>query len=81
MNSDIKTVKPLPGFMLEVELTDGRRGVFDLSPHLSQPAMAALREEAYFRQVSLLYGAATWPEGEDISPATLAAGLRAAQVA
>ena len=81
MQTDIKIVTPRADFRLQVELTDGRRGVFDLSPHLSQPAMAALREEAYFRQVSLLYGAATWPEGEDISPATLAAGLRAAQLA
>jgi len=81
MQTDIRVVKPLSNFRLQVELTDGRKGVFDLGPHLHEPAMAALRDADYFAQASVFYGAVTWPGGEDIAPATLAAGLLAEQPA
>jgi hypothetical protein len=76
MNSDILTLKPLPDFQLDVVLHDGRHGVFDLKPFLGQPGLGALRDPAYFAKVAVLYGAATWPDGEDIAPATLAAELQ-----
>ena len=76
MQHDVKQVSPLPDFVLQVELEDGRRGVFDLKsfPHL--PGFKALRDPAYFSQVSILCGAATWPDGEDIAPGSLAAALK-----
>lgn len=76
MDIDAKSIKPLPDFKLQVELVDGRTGVFDLSPHLHLPGLSALRDADYFRQVQVLFGAATWPDGEDIAPATLAAELK-----
>ena len=81
MNTDIKTIKALADFKLQVELADGRRGVFDLRPHLGHPGMAALADPAYFNRVTVLLGAATWPGGEDIAPETLAAQLQSLQVA
>ena len=51
MNTDIKTIKALPDFKLQVELADGSRGVFDLRPHLGHPGMAALTDPAYFSRV------------------------------
>jgi hypothetical protein len=81
MQTDIKTVRPAGSFTLEVELNDGRKGLFDVTPYLHLPALKALRDADYFDQVSVLYGAVTWPDGEDIAPATLAAGLRLAQTA
>lgn len=79
MNSDMKTVKALSDFRLEVEFQDGRRGVFDLKPHLAHRGLSALREPQYFARVATLFGAVTWPSGEDISPETLAAELQALQ--
>lgn len=76
MDYDAKSIKPLPNFKLQVELADGRSGVFDLSPHLSLPGFSALRDASYFNNVQVLYGAATWPDGEDIAPETLAAELK-----
>lgn len=81
MNTDIKTIKPLRDFRLEVELADGRRGVFDLRPHLGHPGLAALADPVYFKRVTVLLGAATWPGGEDIAPETLAAELQSLQAA
>jgi Protein of unknown function (DUF2442) len=79
MNSDAKTITPLPDYKLQVELADGRRGVFDVKPYLQIPALAALQDTAYFNRVSILFGAATWPDGEDIAPSTLSAELQTLQ--
>lgn len=76
MNNDAKSVTALPDYTLHVELVDGRVGVFDLKPHLALAGLAALRDPGYFGQVHVLFGAITWPEGEDIAPATLAAELQ-----
>lgn len=81
MNTDIKTIKALPDHRLQVELADGRRGVFDLAPHLGHPGLAALADPIYFNRVTVLLGAATWPGGEDIAPETLASELQALQAA
>lgn len=81
MNSDVKTIKPLPDFRLQVQLHDGHEGVFDMRPYLSHAGLEALRDVAYFNRVDVLFGAATWPDGEDIEPATLAAALQALQTA
>jgi len=81
MNVDLVRVSPLPDFVLNVELADGRRGVFDMKPHLRLPGLKALRDPSYFAQVQVLLGAATWPDGEDVSPSTLAAELAAYQTA
>ena len=76
MNNDAKTIKPLPGFKLQVDLIDGRSGVVDVAPFLQMPGLNPLRDPAYFARVQVLYGAATWPDGEDIAPATLLAELK-----
>jgi len=77
MNDDITSIKPLPDFKLQVTLADGRQGVFSLVPHLASPGLSALRDPAYFSRVQILFGAATWPDGEDIAPETMAAELKA----
>ena len=33
---DVKNVKPLPNFRIYVELEDGRKGIFDLTPYLNR---------------------------------------------
>lgn len=36
MHWDVKTVRPLPDYRIYVELEDGRRGIFDLTPYLDR---------------------------------------------
>lgn len=76
MKHDTKYASPLPDFQIDVELLDGRHGVFDMRPYLHRPGLSALRDPAYFNRVSVLYGALTWPGGEDIAPETVAAELK-----
>jgi len=68
---DAKVVKPLPDYRLYVEVEDGRRGVFDMKPYLDLGVFRELKNEHYFNQVGILFGAVTWPHEPDIAPETL----------
>ncbi|NTV66955.1 MAG: DUF2442 domain-containing protein [Chlorobaculum sp.] len=68
---DAKIVKPLPDYRLYVEVEDGRRGVFDMKPYLDLGVFRELKDEHYFNQVGILFGAVTWPHEQDIAPETL----------
>ena len=72
---DVKTVKPLSGHRIYVEIADGRKGIFDLTPYLDHGVFRELREVHYFNRVGLVLGAVTWPHEQDIAPETLLAEL------
>lgn len=75
MHWDVKSVKPLPHHRIEVELEDGRHGIFDVTPYLDHGVFRELRDPAYFRRVGILHGAVTWPHEQDIAPETLLAEM------
>ena len=72
---DAISVRVVDGHTVEVELQDGRRGRLDLRWLMACPAFERLREPAYFSRVSIAWGALTWPEGEDVSPESVAARM------
>lgn len=72
---DVRVVKPLPDYRIYVEIEDGRKGVFDMKPYLDHGVFRELRNMHYFNQVSILFGAVTWPNEQDIAPETLIAEL------
>ena len=73
---DVKVVKPLPGYKVYVEIEDGRKGIFDLSPYLDTGIFGELKEIHYFNQVDIVFGAVTWPNEQDIAPETLTEQLQ-----
>ena len=73
---DVKVVRPEPDYRLYVELENGQKGLFDMKPYLDHGIFRELRETAYFNQVGILFGAVTWPNGQDIAPETLLAELK-----
>lgn len=75
MNKIIK-VQPLPGGCLQVEMQDGRCGVFDVNPFMVSDFFSMLKNEAYFQQVRPFFAGVGWPEGQDLGPDTIAAGLK-----
>lgn len=81
MDNDVKTVKPLPNHLLQVQLMGGKHGVFDIKPHLHLESLSGLRDPVYFSQATILFGAVTWPNGEDIAPDAPAANLKAVETA
>ncbi|WP_246046618.1 DUF2442 domain-containing protein [Chlorobaculum thiosulfatiphilum] len=69
--AEVKVVKPLSDYRIYVEIEDGRQGVFDMKPYLDRGVFRELRDEHYFNQVGILFGAVTWPHEQDIAPETL----------
>jgi len=65
----IKSVKPLPGFRLEVEFQDGKLGIVSMQKRLFGPVFEPLKDPSFFEQVSVdEFGAVCWPNGADIAP-------------
>jgi Protein of unknown function (DUF2442) len=73
---DVKTVQPFVDYRLYVEIENGRKGVFDMRPYSDHGVFRELKNEHYFKQVGLTFGAVTWPNEQDIAPETLLAELR-----
>ncbi len=72
---DVTLVKPLPDYKIYVEIENGKKGVFDLKPYLEKGVFRELKNIYYFNSVGLLFGAVSWPNGQDIAPETLLAEM------
>lgn len=70
----VKTVRPLEGFVLEVEFTDRTKRVIDVGRYLRGPIFEPIRQDrAMFEAVSVdeELGVLVWPNGADIDPDVL----------
>jgi hypothetical protein len=68
----IVDVKPIPGYILEVEFSDGLVGSIDITDRLFGEMFEPLREPALFNQVQVdEFGAINWPNGADLAPDAL----------
>jgi hypothetical protein len=72
---DVKIVKPKDDYKIYVEIEDGRKGIFDMTPYLNKGVFRELKDVNYFKQVDILFGAVTWPNEQDIAPETLLEGM------
>lgn len=72
----VVSVKPLPDYRLQVVLSDGRRGIYDMSPHLDIGVFKQLKDPAYFALAKIFISGIGWPGGQDIGPFTIAKGMR-----
>jgi Protein of unknown function (DUF2442) len=65
----VKTVNPLPGYKLEVELRNGRKGIFSVEDRLFGPIFEPLKDWKNFSTVSVDdFGVICWPNGADLAP-------------
>ena len=65
-------VRPLPGYHLWVEFSDGLTGEVDLSSDLWGPVFEPLKDKDYFAQVGIdERGVICWPNGADLAPDAL----------
>ena len=65
----VVSVKALENYLLEIEFEDGLRKTIDIHPFVGEGISAALRDEAYFRQVKLEDGGGiAWDNGYDFCP-------------
>ena len=65
----VVSVKPLENHLLEIEFEDGLRKVIDIRHFLGKGISSALKDEAYFRKVTIEDGGGiAWPNGFDFCP-------------
>jgi hypothetical protein len=75
----VTEVEALPGFRLRVAFADGLKGTVDLSGLVHSPkagVFAALADPSLFAQVTLDYGAVTWPGELDLAPDAMHAAIQ-----
>lgn len=76
----IDKLRPLGGYRLAVEFTNGDAGEVDLSDMIAEggPMVEALRDQAFFAKVSISFGVPSWPNGFDIDAIRLHEDMRTA---
>ena len=55
------SVDPMENYKLKIELSNGRKGLFDVSPYLEKGVFVELKDKGYFRSVRTAYGSIMWP--------------------
>ena len=70
MKSIISAI-PLAAHNLDVVFDDDFRKTIDITPFIRQGVSSALRDEHFFRQVAVVDGFITWPNGFDFCPESL----------
>jgi hypothetical protein len=68
---EVKAVKPLENYLLEITFSSGEHRLFDMRPYLDKGIFKELKDFSYFKQASISYGTVKWPHEQDISPMTL----------
>lgn len=65
----VAKVKALSGYRLDVEFTDGVRGIISLKTRLFGPVFEPLKNPDYFSKATVdEFGAICWPNGADLAP-------------
>lgn len=70
------SVEPLENYKLRLKLSDGRKGIFDVSPYLEMEVFQELKNPEYFSRAFLDYGTVVWPHEQDIAPDTIEVDLK-----
>jgi hypothetical protein len=65
------SVDPIDDYKLIIELSNGRKGVFDVAPYIDKGVFGELKDKAYFRSVKPAFGGIMWPHEQDFSPETI----------
>ena len=71
MNPSVKAAEALGNYKLKVHFDNGEVKEFDVSPFLEKGIFVELKDEEYFSQVSVAFGAVQWPNEQDFSNDTL----------
>lgn len=76
----LDAVRYVQGHTLWLRFSDGLEGEIDLEAELEGEVFAPLKDESFFRQVSLHpeLRTAVWPNGADFAPEFLHSALRVA---
>ena len=71
MIPDVIDFEILPDYRIEVTLSNGSTGIFDVKPYLDKGIFKELKDYNYFRRARIEFGTITWPNEQDFSPETI----------
>lgn len=63
--------EPVENYRLSVLLSNGKKGIFDVTPYLDKGVFPELKEQHYFRLVRVEFGGVVWPHEQDFSADTI----------
>ncbi len=63
--------EPIENYKIRILLSNGKKGIFDVSPYLDKGIFHELKEDQYFRCVKVAYGGVMWPREQDFSAETI----------
>jgi hypothetical protein len=71
MNPRVKSIEPMPDFMLEVVFNNNEKKTFDVKPYLNLGLFKELKDPSLFQTAIAKEGTVVWQNGLDICPDTL----------
>ena len=71
MSPDVTSVEPLSNYRLKIHFSNNEIKEFDTKPYLEKGIFQELKNEAYFKQVRVIFGSIEWPNHQDFSKDTL----------
>jgi len=71
MIPDVIDLEILSDYRIKVMLSNGKEGVFDVTPYLDRGIFKELKDYNYFRRARIEFGTITWPNEQDFSPETI----------
>ena len=71
MNPQVKQVRPLENYQLELTFENGEQRIFDAQPYLRKGVFIRLQDRDAFRAAHVVAGSVEWPGELDLSYDTL----------
>ncbi len=64
----VKSVKPLAGYKLLLEFSNGEEKIFDVTPYLNMGKFSELKDISLFNSVTVKFDSIEWANQLDIDP-------------
>lgn len=65
------SVEAKENYILHVQLSNGKKGAFDVKPYLQKGIFTQLQDKAFFESVRPAFGGVVWPHEQDFSADTI----------
>lgn len=71
MIPDVIDFEILADYKIKVTLSNGKIGIFDVTPYLDKGIFVELKDYNYFKRARIEFGTIVWPNEQDFSPETI----------
>ena len=71
MIPDVIDFEILTDYKIRITLSNGSKGVFDVTPYLDRGIFKELKDYNYFKRARIEFGTIMWPNEQDFSPETI----------